>query len=195
MPTGNVRLLASTARTGGATDEYARGLTKSVGVARWLRRTPDTLALSGYHQPWNMTSSVVWDLPVGRDRRFMTNTSAWADALLGGWQVAFISTVTAGDPVTFTYVPVAQAQVSGIGNAERNSVRGPNFWQVDFALQKAFRLPLGRNTQVQLRAEAFNLLNRTNFRAPVGNRSANNFGSITSTFDPRQLQLGVRLTF
>ncbi len=195
--------------------------------------------LSGYHQPYNLTTSVVWDLPVGRDRRFLGGASAWADALLGGWQVAFISTFAAGDPLTFTYVPVAQAQVSGIsadfrgannyrpdvvgdpygdrdsitnyfnrdavvvptdvsrpfGNAERNAVRGPAFWQVDFALQKAFRLPVGANTQVQFRAEAFNLLNRTNFRAPVGNRSANNFGSITSTFDPRQLQLGLRVTF
>jgi hypothetical protein len=56
-------------------------------------------------------------------------------------------------------------------------------------------VPLGRATWGQLRAEAFNLFNRSNFRAPVGNRSANNFGTITSTFDPRQVQLGVRLTF
>ncbi len=41
--------------------------------------------------------------------------------------------------------------------------------------------------------EAFNLLNRTNFRAPNGNRSAGGFGTITATYDPRQLQLGVKL--
>ena len=41
--------------------------------------------------------------------------------------------------------------------------------------------------------EAFNLLNRTNFRAPNGNRSAGAFGTITSTYDPRQLQLGFKL--
>ena len=74
-------------------------------------------------------------------------------------------------------------------------MRGPVFWQVDFALQKRFRLPVGTNTNIEIRGEAFNLLNRTNFGAPNGNASANAFGTITSTYDPRQVQLGVRLTF
>jgi hypothetical protein len=37
------------------------------------------------------------------------------------------------------------------------------------------------------------VLNRSNFRAPNGNRSAATFGSITATNDPRQLQLGFKL--
>lgn len=45
------------------------------------------------------------------------------------------------------------------------------------------------------RLEAFNALNRTNFRAPNGNRSSPAFGTITSTYDARQLQLGVKLSF
>ncbi|HTV02086.1 MAG TPA: carboxypeptidase regulatory-like domain-containing protein, partial [Luteitalea sp.] len=164
---------------------------------------------SGYDQPFNWTSSLVWDVPVGRGRTYMTNASALTDALLGGWQMAFISFVVSGDPVTFVYTPAALAQVSGItqdfrgannyrpnlngdpygdrnsitsyfnrdavtipdtstpfGNAPRNNVRGPNQWTVDFALQKRFRLPVGTNTNLEVRAEAFNLLNRTNFNAP-----------------------------
>jgi hypothetical protein len=39
------------------------------------------------------------------------------------------------------------------------------------------------------------VLNRTNFRGPNGNRSNASFGTITSTYDARQLQLGVKLTF
>ena len=52
------------------------------------------------------------------------------------------------------------------GNAERNSVRGPWFWQVDFVASKDFTLPIGSQTNLQFRLEAFNLFNRTNFRAP-----------------------------
>ncbi|AMY09757.1 Outer membrane receptor for ferrienterochelin and colicins [Luteitalea pratensis] len=195
-------------------------------------------ALSGYNQPYNNTTSVVWDVPVGRDRKWLADVSPWLDLLIGGWQVAGISTLAAGEAVTFIYTPTAQVQVSGIqqdfrgannyrpnivgdpygdrdsttsyfnsdmvqiptgnnpfGNASRNNVRGPDFWQVDLALSKNVRLPIGSNTQLQVRVEAFNLLNHTNFRAPVGNRSANNFGSITSTYDPRQLQLGVKVSF
>ena len=77
------------------------------------------------------------------------------------------------------------------GNAGRNTVRGPAFWQLDTALSKRFAL--GGPAQFEFRLEAFNLLNRSNFRAPNGNRSSGAFGTITSTYDPRQLQLGFKL--
>jgi len=84
---------------------------------------------------------------------------------------------------------------SPFGNAPRNRYRGPNQWTVDFALQKRFTLPVGTNTRIEVRAEAFNLLNRSNFNPPNGNLSSNAFGTITSTGDPRQVQLGVRVSF
>ena len=77
------------------------------------------------------------------------------------------------------------------GNAERNVVRGPNFWQMDLAAGK--QVTLTGRTRLEVRFEAFNLLNRSNFRAPDGNRSNAGFGTITQTFDPRQMQLGVKL--
>jgi hypothetical protein len=81
------------------------------------------------------------------------------------------------------------------GNAPRNSVRGPRFTQFDAVASKNVRLPYGTNTALQFRLEAFNLFNHTNFRAPNGSRSSGAFGTITSTYDPRQLQLGVKLLF
>jgi hypothetical protein len=80
------------------------------------------------------------------------------------------------------------------GNAERNSVRGPLLWTVDMVASKRFRMPW-RNGSAELRGEFFNLLNRVNFRAPNGNRSAAAYGTITSTFDPRIIQLGFKLSF
>ena len=77
------------------------------------------------------------------------------------------------------------------GNAERNSVRGPNFWQMDLAASKKFQI--AGPAAFEFRLEAFNLLNRTNFRSPNGNRSSGAFGTITATQDPRQLQLGFKL--
>ena len=35
----------------------------------------------------------------------------------------------------------------------------------------------------------------TNFRAPNGNRSAAAFGTITQTYDPRQVQFGLKVMF
>jgi hypothetical protein len=80
------------------------------------------------------------------------------------------------------------------GNAARNSVRGPAFWQIDLALSRRIPMPWPSGS-VEFRAEFFNLLNRTNFRAPNGNRSAAAFGTITSTYDPRQAQLGLKVGF
>jgi hypothetical protein len=182
---------------------------------------------SAYHQPYNSTTSFVWDLPF---------EGAW----LGGWQVAGINSFYSGEPVTFTYTAAPAFQVSGIaqdfrgannyrpnvtgdpyapegeqtinnwfnrsnvvvpadpsqpfGNAERNSVRGPYFWQIDLMVGKRIAMPWPSGS-VELRAVFFNLFNRSNFRAPNGNRSANAFGTITQTYDPRQVQLGVKLNF
>jgi len=86
-------------------------------------------------------------------------------------------------------VPTDQSQP--FGNSPRNNVRGPNFWQFDFAASK--NVALGGQTRLQLRLEAFNLFNRVNFTPPAANRSNSTFGTITGTFDQRQLQLGVKV--
>jgi len=77
------------------------------------------------------------------------------------------------------------------GNAGRNTVRGPKSWTFDFAAVK--QVALSSSARLELRLEAFNLFDRANFTAPNGNRSAAGFGTITSTYDPRQLQLGVKV--
>ena len=81
------------------------------------------------------------------------------------------------------------------GNAPRNSVHAPWFWQLDMVASKDFLLPFGTNTRAQFRLEAFNLLNHTNFRAPNANRTNANYGTITTAYDARQLQLGFKVTF
>ena len=78
---------------------------------------------------------------------------------------------------------------------ERNSVRGPLRWQVDMVVSKRFDMPWTSNGGFEFRVEVFNLLNRTNFRAPNGNRSAGAFGTITTTYDPRIMQFGFKAMF
>jgi len=77
------------------------------------------------------------------------------------------------------------------GNAPRNNVHGPAFWQFDAAASK--NIPLGGHARLQVRVEAFNLFNRVNYAPPASNRSAATFGTITSTFDARQVQLGAKV--
>jgi outer membrane receptor protein involved in Fe transport len=196
------------------------------------------VGLSAYDQPLNNTTSVVWQLPVGKGRRYGSGFGGIAQALLGGWQLSAINNMWSGEPITFQYTPAAAATVSGIqqdfrgannyrpnvvgdpyspdrsptnyfnkdavviptdpsqpfGNAKRNSVRSDPFFQLDLGLSKSFDLGW-HGTRLEFRTEVFNLLNKTNFRAANGNRSSAAFGTITATYDPRQIQFGLKLSY
>ncbi|MBK6798148.1 MAG: TonB-dependent receptor [Acidobacteria bacterium] len=80
------------------------------------------------------------------------------------------------------------------GVLERAFINGPWFFNVDATLAKNFRLWEG--ARFQLRLEAFNALNQTNFffGQTQGINSAQ-FGRITSTFSPRIVQIGGRFDF
>ena len=79
------------------------------------------------------------------------------------------------------------------GNSGRGVVNGPPLYRVDFTLMKNIRF--GESTRLQLRGEAFNIFNHTNFSAISVNRTAANFGAVTSTRDPRVIQLGAKFYF
>ena len=80
-----------------------------------------------------------------------------------------------------------------IGSASRNPVRGPSYRDVDFALIR--RIPVGANQAIEVRAEVFNLLNTPNLGMPNAVAGAANFGSITTAFDPRVVQLALKFVF
>ena len=83
---------------------------------------------------------------------------------------------------------------SPFGTAQRNTVVSPAFFQTDLGIHKAF--PLFHEGQVfDFRAEAFNVLNKVNYQAPDGNVSNGTFGSITSAYPARQLQLAAKIIF
>ena len=79
------------------------------------------------------------------------------------------------------------------GNAGRNILEGPGYQNVNVALLK--RVPLAGRTSLQLRAEAFNLLNRVNFDLPDNFYGSPTFGQILSAAPPRHVQFGARLSF
>ena len=69
---------------------------------------------SNYDQPLTNTTSVVYDLPVGKGHTFASNAPFLLDEIIGGWQLSGINTFTSGQPLTVLYSPAAANQVSGI---------------------------------------------------------------------------------
>jgi hypothetical protein len=81
------------------------------------------------------------------------------------------------------------------GTYKRNSFHGPRRVNLDLALEKSTNL-IGERAKLIFRVEAFNIFNHTEFRPPAAiNVSSGTFGQITGTYDPRILQLALRLTF
>jgi hypothetical protein len=93
----------------------------------------------------------------------------------------------------FNTAAFAIAPAFTLGSASRNPVRGPSYRNVDLALMR--RVPLGAARGVEVRAEVFNLLNTPNLGAPNGTAGTAAFGTITTAFDPRVVQLALKFLF
>jgi Carboxypeptidase regulatory-like domain len=80
------------------------------------------------------------------------------------------------------------------GNAGRSTILGPSNWNLDAALWRTFRIT--ENTKMDLRVEAFNVLNHTRFNNPgTSLNNGNTLGQITSALDPRIMQLALKVNF
>jgi Carboxypeptidase regulatory-like domain/TonB-dependent Receptor Plug Domain len=124
----------------------------------------------------------------------------------------------------FVLPPIKDAAgnvLSPFGNASRNPGRTPAFYQADLALNKNFSTPI-EGLKVQFRTEFYNILNHTNLYLPgsisgtqgtvapgatfgtgatvpagaiVGGAPSPNTGQVTSTFEPRIIQFGLKVLY
>jgi Carboxypeptidase regulatory-like domain/TonB dependent receptor/TonB-dependent Receptor Plug Domain len=67
---------------------------------------------SDYNLPISNVTSLVYELPFGRGRRFLNDANGVVNSLLGGWQVSGINTMQAGTPFNLTYTPNSATAVS-----------------------------------------------------------------------------------
>jgi len=85
--------------------------------------------------------------------------------------------------------------LGSFGNVGFDSVTGPGRDNWDISLFKNFLLSESRGSRLEFRVESFNTWNHTQFNGVSGTFGANNFGQVTSAFDPRIFQLGLKLYF
>ena len=88
-------------------------------------------------------------------------------------------------------------QPGTVGNLQLTPVSGPGIWNLDMGFIK--RTPITETVNLEFRAEAFNIFNKTNFFIGSGalnqNINSSTFGQITQTYDPRILQFAFKLNF
>ena len=91
---------------------------------------------------------------------------------------------------SFTTPPAS----SPFGNLGRNAFRAPGMENWDLAANKSFRLPR-EGMSLQFRSEFFNIPNHTNFGVPTITTTSSAFGTIRTTYPPRQIQFALKLFF
>jgi len=85
-------------------------------------------AQSDYNLPLANVTSLVYELPFGRGRRFASSANGILDSVIGGWQLSAINTSQAGTPFNLTYSPNTAQQVSPQISA---TYRGANEYRPD----------------------------------------------------------------
>jgi hypothetical protein len=99
----------------------------------------------------------------------------------------FLGTVSGG------YDPVNNPAQRSYGTLARNAFRGPVRNGFDLSLEKTTNIT--ERVQTQFRAEFFNIFNLTEFSNPSTSITSGTFGQVSSTADPRIIQLALRLMF
>lgn len=184
-----------------------------------------------YDEQWTWTDlpeprhrlnvSVVWDVPVGRDKRIGAGMNNALNAVVGGWELAGNYRYESGQILRFDAMIAPGETPKTLGNVgagnfwfdttgfqrlpaftrranpwQYDSLKGPNFKNVDLALAK--RVVLKGTTSLNFRIEAYNLLNSMNWANPSTNINASDFGRVSTqapAFFGRQLQYTLRVRF
>ena len=89
----------------------------------------------------------------------------------------------------------AKPAIGQWGNLKKGAVRGPGRDNWNISLFKSFLLSESRGSRLEFRAESFNAFNHTQFNGVSTTFSNSNFGQVTSVFDPRVFQLGMKFLF
>ena len=109
------------------------------------------------------------------------------------------------NPMWFNPAVFAAPAPGSFGNFRRNSIYGPGIDNFNMSLFKNFNFT--ENTRIQIRFEAFNVFNHTQWGninvplsaptsgIPFSGANAGSSGQITSARDPRQLQFGGKFYF
>ncbi len=170
----------------------------------------------------------VWELPFGKGKSLLPNSSPVVNALVSGWKWSGITRWMSGPPLTIGwgdqsllnsnccslrpdriasgfvsnptasmwYNPKAFVQPGQyqVGNAARNILRGPSFFDADWSLARDFRL--GETTRIQLQWQLLNTFNHVNLGGPDTTADSSTAGQITGIAQGmRTMQLGVHFYF
>jgi len=145
-----------------------------------------------------MNIAGTYELPFGKDRKYLSTAPRVVDAVVGGWKITPVFQYTSGDFPQFgnlivtgspcvsnpspgqwfntsAFQPIpANTYVLRTNPLQYNCLTGPHFWDLDASLVKNFRII--EKFHAELKMTAYNALNNLNRSDPDTNVYDSNFG-------------------
>jgi hypothetical protein len=159
--------------------KYALGGFALSGIVNYSSGTPFSIT-TGAPAPWLGPGRSVGNLRLNRTKDALLargDRSTWA-------RTGYFDTTAFATPAVGTF-----------GNSGRNSFTGPRYFTTDLSAAKNFAFLKREGSQIQLRADFFNVFNNVSFNNPATASSSSVFGRITSAGNARQIQLALRISF
>jgi len=139
-------------------------------------------AVSDFDQTFNNATSVVYDLPFGRGRKFGASMPRALDYAAGGWQISGINNMWSGQPLNVTYAPSSTQQVS----VSLNDFRGGLSYRPNLVGP-----PLTPNGNIDNYINPASFVIPTDPTQPFGNAGRN----VVRSYGLFQLDLGIGKSF
>ena len=187
--------------------------------------TDPSKVISDQDFPHHFSVTSIFELPVGRGKRFLPNAPRAVDAILGGWQISPVYTYQSGQAIPFGNV-IIKGDLHSIPlssgdrnvdhwfntgafntvNAEQlaNNLRTVSlrFNGIRGDAYNYWDISALKNTKIrdsmmlEFRFEALNALNQVNFALPNATPNNTAFGQVTAQLNvPRHMQMTLRLQF
>jgi hypothetical protein len=219
------RFSGDRAAFGGLTLVFSYTFSKNMQSANYLNNwnylhEQPVHELVSYDKPQNIAVSGVWGLPFGRGRYFLKHTNKVVSGVAGGWTLNWSYRFTSGNPVAGinavnkcgTLLVDEQTHDRQWNNTSSCWAGNPSYmprvvedryaWlrqmdNVTTNLAAAKEFSVSERLKLQLRGEAFNLLNHVIYKPANTTYNNADFGklSIEQQNFPRQIQLSAKIRF
>jgi hypothetical protein len=163
------------------------------------------LPFKGHRAVEGWESGLIFQAQSGNPLNIITSNSGFTGNQTARPDVAGPVAVTGNpdqwfaNPCVFVF-PGAGTTVTHFGNLSRNAVTGPDFINADFSVIKNTKIT--ETTNLQFRADMFDVLNHPNFGNPGRVLGTSTFGVVSNTRAPtgdfgssRQIQFALKLQF
>jgi len=134
-----------------------------------------------------------FNLDGGRNDRPSASVTRLSGITHDQWADGFYN---APNPVNITF---SSPCLGCVGNLGRNTFVGPGQWIANMTLSKTFKFT--ERVNMKFTADGFNVFNHTNFLLATAGGGAHNkytsgnFGQAAGTLNPREIQLGLKISF